>query len=92
MQGDSIEDLYSRVTIGTRGRIVYEPVLMAVSGDVTYLEVHRDVYRRLPTPTSRYARELASRLAVNDRIDWLVADAEIEGRAGVARRVSVTVE
>lgn len=92
VQGDSIEDLYSRVTIGTRGRIVYEPVLMAVSGDVTYLEVHRDVYRRLPTPTSRYARELASRLAVNDRIDWLVADAEIEGRAGVARRVSVTVE
>jgi L,D-transpeptidase ErfK/SrfK len=92
LQSDSIQDLFGRVTVGTRGRIVYEPVLMAVSGDAIYLEVHQDVYRRLPTATSRYARELAKRLAVNDRIDWLVADAEIERRAGVARRVSATAE
>ena len=92
LQADSIEDLYSRVTVGTLGRIVYEPVLMAVSGDAIYLEVHQDVYGRSPTPTARYARELANRLGVNDRIDWPIADAEIERRAGVARRVSVTGE
>jgi len=92
LQGDSIEELFGRVTVGTRGRIVYQPVLMAVSGGAAYLEVHADVYRRSPTSVSRYVRELASRLAVNDRIDWLAADAEIERRAGVARRVSVPVE
>ena len=48
LQGEAIEDLYGRVTSGRRGGIVYEPVLMAASGDDIYLEVHRDVYRRLP--------------------------------------------
>lgn len=92
LQAESIEDLYGRVTVGTRGRIVYEPVLLAISGDATYLEVHRDVYRRLTPSTSRYARELAKRLTMDDRIDWRVADAEIERRAGVARLVSSTAE
>jgi len=35
---------------------------------------------------------LAKRLTMDDRIDWRVADAEIERRAGVARLVSSTAE
>ena len=90
LQGEQIEDLYDRVTVGTRGRIVYEPVLMAASGQGTFLEVHRDVYRRLTTTTSRQARELARRLALEDQVDWKVVDREVERRAGVARRISFT--
>jgi L,D-transpeptidase ErfK/SrfK len=89
MQGEGIEDLYGRVTVGTSGRIVYEPVLMAANGEDTFVEVHQDVYRRLTTAAmSRYARELAGRLGLENQINWVMVDREIERRAGVARRVS----
>jgi L,D-transpeptidase ErfK/SrfK len=88
LQGEGIEDLFGRVDVGTRGRIIYEPVLLAVSGGEIYLEVHRDVYRRVPMNAAQKARELATRLALFDRIDWTVANREIERQAGIARRVS----
>ena len=92
LQGDRIEDLYGRVDIGTSGRIIYEPVLMAVRGNEIYLEVHRDVYRRMSMSAAQQARELAARLALADRIDWAVASSEIERQAGIARRISAPVQ
>ena len=90
LQGDRIEDLFGRVTVGTRGRIVYEPVLIAASDENVYLEVHPDVYRRLPVSAAQQARELTARLGLDDRVDWVLADREIAQRTGVARRVSLT--
>jgi L,D-transpeptidase ErfK/SrfK len=90
LQSDSIEDLYGRVAVGTRGRIVYEPILLVVSSDGIYLEVNRDVYGRATRSAFPQVRELARRFAVEDRIDWTVANAEIERRAGIARRISIS--
>jgi L,D-transpeptidase ErfK/SrfK len=92
LQREGIEDLFGRVDVGTRGRIIYEPVLMAVSGGEIYLEVHRDVYGRVPMSAAQKARELATRLAVSDRIDWTVVNSEIERHAGVARRIALKAE
>jgi L,D-transpeptidase ErfK/SrfK len=89
LQGEGIEDLFGRVDVGTRGRIIYEPVLMAVRGNEVYLEVHRDVYRRMSMSAGQRARELATRLALADRIDWTIVTSEIERQAGIARRVSL---
>jgi L,D-transpeptidase ErfK/SrfK len=93
LQADQIEDLYGRVTMATRGRIVYEPVLLTVDdrGEV-YFEVHRDVYRRAPMSASQQARKLAARLALADRINWTLAEQEIELHAGIARRISSTAD
>ena len=88
LQRDPIADLYSRVMPGTLGRIVYEPILIAESGDDVYIEVHADVYRRLAASPYEIARTLAARLGLADRIDWSLADREIDRHAGVARRVS----
>jgi len=92
LQGDRIEDLYGRVDVGTRGRVIYEPVLMAVRGNEIYLEVHRDVYRRMSVSALHQARELAARLAFADRIDWKAANNEIERYGGIARRISAPVQ
>ena len=92
LQGDGIEDLFGRVTVGTPGRIVYEPVLLAADGDEVYLEVHPDVYHRLPMGASQRAHELAKGLGFADRIHWALAERQIERRAGVARRVSRAAE
>jgi len=87
MQAAPIADLYSRVVVGTAGRIVYEPILIVAIGGDVYLEVHEDVYRRLPGSAHQQAREIAARLGVGDRVDWTIADREIDRRAGVARNV-----
>jgi L,D-transpeptidase ErfK/SrfK len=88
LQHDRIADLYSRVDLGTRGRIIYEPVLMTAGDNEVYLEVHPDVYRRLPKTPHEVARDLAVSLGIEERVDWGAVDREIELHAGVARRVS----
>ena len=90
MQSDSIEDLFGRVDVGTTGRIVYEPIVIAASSDGIYLEVHRDVYGRATKSVLPQVRELARRLSTGDRIDWRVAEEVIERRAGIARRISIS--
>jgi L,D-transpeptidase ErfK/SrfK len=92
LQGDHIEDLYRRVDVGTRGRIVYEPVLLTAQGGEIFLEVHTDVYRRAPMAASEQVHELARRLGLAERINWTIAASEIERRAGIARRVSLAAD
>ncbi len=50
---DDIDALYQQVVAGERGRIIYEPVLVAYDGTDVYLEVHPDPYRRAPDPMGR---------------------------------------
>ena len=50
---DDIDALYQQVVVGERGRIIYEPVLVAYDGTDVYLEVHPDPYRRGPDPMAR---------------------------------------
>ena len=90
VQDDGIADLFSRVGVGTQGRIVYEPILFAEVGNEIYLEVHADVYRRLSVSPHQQARDVAARLALHDRINWAVADPEIEQHAGVARKITAS--
>lgn len=92
LQSDHIESLFDRVAVGTRGRIVYEPVLLTADAQEIYIEVHRDVYGRLSTSAAQQARDLAARLALGERIDWTLADGEIEQHAGIARRLSVVAD
>ena len=87
LQADNIAELYALVREGTRGRIIYEPVLLTRVGDDVFVEVHEDVYRRTPASAREQARELAMHLGVTDRIDWRVADPEIDRRGGVARQL-----
>ena len=88
LQADNIAELYSHVRVGTRGRIIYEPVLLTREGDDIFVEVHADVYSRMPPGTAHeHARELAARLGVSNRIDWAVADRQIDQTGGIARQI-----
>ena len=61
MHPDDIDDLFHRVTLGSQGRIVYEPVLVAFDGVDVFVEVHGDPYNRAPNPLWR-ALELIDQL------------------------------
>jgi len=50
---DDIDALFQQVAAGDRGRIIYEPVLVAYDGSDVYLEVHPDPYRRAPDSMGR---------------------------------------
>ena len=85
-----IAQLFNRVQVGTPGRIIYEPVLLAVVDEDVYLEVHRDVYRRSVAKPQNLARTLAAAAGVSERIDWAIADAVVATADGIARSVAVS--
>lgn len=75
-----IEDLFRRVPIGTRVRVVYEPVKTGWIGGELYLEVHPDKDRALAVDETgklerepvRDLREVVTKAAgkFTDRVDW----------------------
>jgi hypothetical protein len=76
------------VVVGSRGQIIYEPVLLAVVGGEVYIEVHPDIYSKLPRSPREEVQRLAAQAGVDQVIDWVLADKEISAHAGIARRVS----
>jgi L,D-transpeptidase ErfK/SrfK len=84
---EDIAWLFSRVSVGTRGQMVYEPILLAVIGDEIFLEVHRDVYRRLEGGSELHVRALADAAGVAGEVDWVLAARVLSARDGIARRV-----
>src|SRR5688572_5948895 len=79
--------LFDRVRVGTPGRVVDEPVLLAVVGDEIFLEVHRDIYRQQPRLAGDQARVLVEAAGVAREVDWDAVDAAIAERRGIATRV-----
>ena len=88
MHPDDIARLFPRVAVGSAGRLIYEPVLLAVVGDGIFLEVHQDVYRRVRTDAGADARALASGLGLHEWVDWDAAERVVEARDGIARPVA----
>jgi L,D-transpeptidase ErfK/SrfK len=68
MHPDDVDDLFHRLTLGTRGRVVYEPVLVAFDGTDVFVEVHGDPYRRAPNPLWR-AQQLIEQLELRALVD-----------------------
>ena len=82
---DDISRVFGRISVGAKGRIIYQPTLLTVHGDTIYLEVHRDAYGRGgPTP-----RALAAAAGVTERVDWALADAVAAEHEGIARDVTL---
>jgi L,D-transpeptidase ErfK/SrfK len=88
MHPDDIARLFELVAVGTPGRTIYLPVLLAVHEGRVYVEAHRDVYRRAAGDPLAAIRALAEDRGVAERIDWGRAAAVIEARQGIARDVT----
>jgi L,D-transpeptidase ErfK/SrfK len=84
---DDIAQLFSQVEIGTRGRIVYEPVLIARVGDRLFLEVHPDAYGTGPEPLGKVLEQARSG-GYADMLDLPLVKETIRKRDGIARDVT----
>ena len=78
-----VEALYQEVPDGQRGRIVYEPVLVAYDGTDVYLEVHPDPYGREPDRLRR-ALELLDQKQLTPLSDLAEVAAVVRRAEGLA--------
>jgi L,D-transpeptidase ErfK/SrfK len=84
---DDIAWLFARVTAGTLGEVIYQPILLGVVGGDIFLEVHRDIYRQQHGDAEAQVRALAELAGVAADIDWDAAEAALAARRGIATRV-----
>jgi L,D-transpeptidase ErfK/SrfK len=85
---DDISALFGEVSVGTRGVLLYQPVLVAIHGNDVFVEAHRDVYGRGPADALEFVRLRMYESGVFDRVDWDRVAAVIRERAGIARPVT----
>lgn len=79
---DDIARVFGRVSVGTRGEVVYRPILLARADDGTvWLEAHSDVYHRSPDGVT-VVRELASYEELEAEMDWMAVRAALQTRQG----------
>lgn len=84
---DDIAALYERVRIGSRGQLIYQPVLLAVLDDGRILlEAHADVYAK-GGDALQTVRELASAYGLDEAMDWPRVEAAIAQQEGLAVEV-----
>ena len=84
---DDIAELFGAARVGTLGRLIYQPVLLAATEDGRILlEAHRDVYNKGIDP-AQTARDLAEAHGLSHAIDWPTANAVIAAQEGLAREV-----
>jgi L,D-transpeptidase ErfK/SrfK len=84
---DDIAELFARTQVGAPGRLIYQPVLLAVIEDGRILlEVHRDIYKKGIDP-AQTVRDLAEANGLSQSIDWPKVDAVIAAQDGLAQEV-----
>jgi L,D-transpeptidase ErfK/SrfK len=79
---EDIGDLFRMVRVGTAGQLLYQPIKLGESAGDIYVEVHEDLYRRVPN-LERAALNLAREARVIDRIDTDLLRQAVREKRGV---------
>ncbi len=84
---EDIEVLFPLVRAGMPGELVYQPVKLGEEGGRVYVEVHDDVYRRIPD-LQRYALAEVRKAKLVARIDPELLHAAVRAKSGVPTDVT----
>jgi L,D-transpeptidase ErfK/SrfK len=84
---ENIHTLFSKVRLGSRGRIVYEPVLIAHLENEIYLEAHPDPYRKSGDPLAKIV-EAARAGGFFEDLNLSLVNEVIRKRDGIARDIT----
>ena len=87
---DDVAELFDRVAVGERGRIVYLPLLLAQGEDGRiWFEANPDAYRRGAGTVETVRAMARDRGIAEGSIDWGLVAAMLGARDGLAREVGV---
>jgi L,D-transpeptidase ErfK/SrfK len=89
MHPEHIKVVFRQVPTGARGRIVYEPVLVARTREGIFLEAHPDIYRRSKGDSLSTIREIVSAEGLTGEIDWARAAQVLKARGGTAQPIGI---
>jgi len=91
---EDISELFRQVHAGTVGQLIYEPIKFGESNGQIFVEVHDDLYRRIPN-LQNAARALARKAQLTKRIDTERLRQAVREKRGipvpVSRYVSETI-
>jgi L,D-transpeptidase ErfK/SrfK len=83
MHPDDVADLFERVSIGTTGVLIYQPVIIAAIDGRIWLEAHPDAYRRAPEASSML-QAVTGRAGLRAEVDWEKVKVVLSQRRGLA--------
>ena len=84
---EDIEVLYPLVDRGMPGELLYQPVKLGEEGGRIYIEVHEDVYRKIPN-LERYALAEVRKAGLTNRIDPALLRAAVHAKSGIPTEVT----
>jgi L,D-transpeptidase ErfK/SrfK len=79
---EDIPKLFELVRIGTPGELIYQPVKIGQEAGNIYVEVHPDIYKRIPN-FERHALAELRKAGVVDRVDPELFRAAVRAKSGV---------
>jgi L,D-transpeptidase ErfK/SrfK len=89
MLPEHIEKLFPLVAVGTRGEIIYEPVKLAQTSEGrVFLEVHRDIYRKMQSLPGEVKKNIEKR-CLSDKVDWNKIGAIVNEKSGIAEDITL---
>jgi L,D-transpeptidase ErfK/SrfK len=88
---EHISLIYPQVKLGTSVKIVYEPVKLGTRKGKIYVEVHPDVYAKIPD-LNQYAADKLKNFTLSDRVDPEKYRQAVESQDGVPRDVTVSLK
>jgi len=84
---DDVKRVFAKVVVGTRGRVIYEPLLMTRTAIAVFLEMHPDAYKKQPDPLPKVLN-IARSEGFIDMLDLALVKEVIRKRDGIARDVT----
>lgn len=89
MLPEHIEKLFPMVAVGTKGEIIYEPVKLAQTSEGrVFLEVHRDIYRKMQSLPGEVKKNIEKR-SLTDKVDWNKISVIVNEKLGIAEDVTL---
>jgi len=86
---ERMEKLYPIVPVGTKGELIYEPIKIAVTAENrVLLEVHRDIYRKIPSMDTEVRARLQKR-GVSSRVNWETVEKAVREKSGVVEDITL---
>jgi L,D-transpeptidase ErfK/SrfK len=85
---EQLQKLFGEIRVGTQGEIIYEPIKVAVTSEGrVFLEVHRDIYKKLK-PIDTEVKILLEKRGLSSRVDRGKVDKAVQEKSGLAEDVT----
>ena len=84
-----MEDLFREIEVNTRGEIIYDPIMVAVTQNGrVFLEVNRDVYDK-KIDFEKEVKEALCKNRATGKVDWRKVDLVLKSKLGIAEDVTM---